>query len=377
MKADSEARMELDMIPVMRSPRNVDIEITARCNLRCRYCYFFNNPEVEYRDLPTEEWLTFFKELGRACVMNVNLIGGEPFMREDLPELIDGLVRNRMRFSIASNGGLIDDGLAAYLAATGRCDSVQISVDGSHPETHDAARGRGSFEGAVRGIRTLQRHGVPVAARVTIHQYNVHDLEATTRFLLEDLGLPSFGTNSAGYLGNCRQSVDELLLTIEQRQTAMDILVGLAEKYPERITASAGPLADAQFWGRMEAARASAEPPFSNTAHLTACGCPSHRIAVSADGAFIPCVMLAHMVLGRVNQDSFVDVWQNSSAFNQLRERRAIPLTEFEFCKGCEYIPYCTGNCPALAYSLTGEVDHPSPDACLRRFLNAGGKIPA
>ena len=44
---------------VMRSPRSVDIEITARCNLRCRYCYFFNNPVVEYRDLPTDAWLKF------------------------------------------------------------------------------------------------------------------------------------------------------------------------------------------------------------------------------------------------------------------------------------------------------------------------------
>ena len=40
-------------------------------------------------------------------------------------------------------------------------------------------------------------------------------------------------------------------------------------------------------------------------------------------------------------------------------------------------MPYCTGNCPALAYTLTGEVNHPSPDACLRRFLEEGGQIPA
>ncbi len=39
-------------LTVMRTPRTLDIEITARCNLRCRYCYFFNNPAVDYRDLP-------------------------------------------------------------------------------------------------------------------------------------------------------------------------------------------------------------------------------------------------------------------------------------------------------------------------------------
>ena len=39
---------------VMRTPRSLSIEITARCNLHCRYCYFFNNPAMVYRDLPGE-----------------------------------------------------------------------------------------------------------------------------------------------------------------------------------------------------------------------------------------------------------------------------------------------------------------------------------
>ena len=39
-----------DEIRVMRTPRTVDIDLTARCNLRCRYCYFFDNPAVEYHE---------------------------------------------------------------------------------------------------------------------------------------------------------------------------------------------------------------------------------------------------------------------------------------------------------------------------------------
>jgi SynChlorMet cassette radical SAM/SPASM protein ScmE len=130
----------------MRTPRKLDIDITARCNLRCRYCYFFNNPAVEYRDLPTEEWLKFFDELGGLGVMDVTLAGGEPFIREDLITLLEGLVRNRMRFTLLSNGALIDDGMAAFIARTGRCDCVQISVDGSCAAVHDTCRGKGSFD---------------------------------------------------------------------------------------------------------------------------------------------------------------------------------------------------------------------------------------
>lgn len=361
---------------IMRTPRSVDIEITARCNLRCRYCYFFNNPAVEYRDLPTEEWLTFFEELGGCGVVKVTLAGGEPFIREDLPELIEGITRNRMRFSILSNGALIDDPIAAYLAGTGRCDYVQVSVDGSCPETHDAGRGKGSFRKAIQGIRTLQRHGVPVSVRVTIHRQNVHDLNDTARFLLEELGLEKFSTNAAGYLGTCRLNAPEMLLSVEDRQLAMQTLVELAQKFNGRISALAGPLAEARHWCTMLEAEAKGAPPFPYGGHLTACGCPSNRISIRADGVIVPCNLLAHLELGRINEDSFVDIWQQSHALNCLRSRRSIPLTDFQFCSGCAFIPYCTGNCPALAYSVVGEVDHPSPDACLRRFLAAGGKLP-
>jgi SynChlorMet cassette radical SAM/SPASM protein ScmE len=362
--------------PVMRMPRELDVELTARCNLRCTYCYFFDNPAVEYHDLSTEAWLRFFEECGRLGIMNLTLAGGEPFIRKDLRKLIEGIVHNRMRFSILSNGGLINDDIAAFIAETGRCDFVQISLDGSCPETHDVCRGRGSFERAVRGIHTLQRNGVPVTVRMTIHRHNVQDLENTARFLLEDLGIPDFSTNAAGYLGSCRYSANNVLLTIEQRQEAMESLLRLSQRYNGRITATAGPLAEARMWRQMEAARVEGAPHLPDRGYLTGCGCHWNKIAVRADGAMVTCTMLAHMVLGWINQDSLQGIWQHSLTLKQMRQRHLISLASFADCEGCPYISYCTGNCPGLAYTLSGQVHHPSPDACLRRFLVAGGEIP-
>jgi SynChlorMet cassette radical SAM/SPASM protein ScmE len=361
---------------IMRAPRKLDIDITARCNLRCRYCYFFNNTAVDYRDLPAEEWLTFFDELGKLGVMDVTLAGGEPFIREDLTILLEGLVRNRMRFALLSNGALIDDAMAAFIARTGRCDYVQVSVDGSCAAVHDTCRGQGAFDGAVRGIRTLSRHKIRVGVRVTVHRHNLDDLENIARFLLDDLSLPSFSTNSAGYLGTCRQNADDVMLTVAERQSAMATLLRLAEKYPNRIAANAGPLSEGRVFRQMEEARAQGAPAFPNRGRLTACGCPSSKIAVRADGTIVPCNMLAHIELGRINRDSLADIWRNSPALNQLRNRQKIPLGGFELCADCAYIPYCTGSCPGLAYTITGQIDHPSPDSCLRRFLEEGGSIP-
>ena len=72
-------------------------------------------------------------------------------MREDLKDLVEGVVQNRMRFSILSNGTLITDDLASFLASTGRCNTIQISIDGSTARTHDMCRGEGNFDARWRG----------------------------------------------------------------------------------------------------------------------------------------------------------------------------------------------------------------------------------
>jgi len=371
------ARQEQAPLKVIRTPRHVAVEITSRCNLRCRYCYYFDNPAVEYHDLPTDEWLQFFDELGQCAVMDVTMQGGEPFIRKDFATLLEGIVKNRMRFTILSNGTLIDNEIAAFIAHTGRCDYVQVSIDGSYPETHDSCRGQGSFARAIKGINTLQRHGVPVAVRVTVHRHNVYDLENIARLLLEDLELKAFSTNAAGYLGSCRLNADDVMLTTAERQMAMEILLDLSKKYDGRISAMAGPLAEARNWLRMEEARKQSAQAFPNGGRLSSCGGAASKIAVRADGVIVPCVMLSQMEIGRINRDSLVEVWQQSAALNRLRQRHTLLLADFDFCSDCPYIPYCTGSCPGLAFTLTNLADHPSPDACLRQFLADGGLLPA
>jgi SynChlorMet cassette radical SAM/SPASM protein ScmE len=362
---------------IIRTPRSVDIDITNRCNLRCRYCYHFSSAGDVGMDLPKAEWFLFFKELNQCAVMNVTLAGGEPFLREDLKELIRGIVENRMRFSILSNGTLITDEMAAFLFSTGRCDSVQVSIDGSKPETHDACRGKGNFDRAIEGVRCLQRHHIPVLVRVTIHRHNVSDLESIAELVLEELGIPGFSTNAASYMGLCKQNVEEVGLAIEDRMLAMRTLLKLSTKYDNRISAQAGPLAEARRWTEMELARENGAMSIPLGGYLTACGCVMDKIAVRADGTIVPCTMLSHIELGRINRDDLKQIWQNHPAMNGMRERRIIPLSSFEFCSGCEHINYCTGNCPGLAYTITGKVNHPSPDACLKLFLEQGGRLPA
>jgi SynChlorMet cassette radical SAM/SPASM protein ScmE len=281
-----------------------------------------------------------------------------------------------MRFNILSNVTFITDEMAAFLASTGRWDGVQVSIDGSVPMTHDACRGEGNFMRAMRGIRSLKKYNVPVPVRVTIHKHNVRDLENVAELLLEEIGLPSFSTNSASYMGLCRQNAEQVQLTAEDRSLAMETLLKLEKKYNGRISATAGPLAEGRDWLEMEKACQQKIEMIPGRGHLSGCNGPMEKLAVRADGVIVPCDQMSHVELGRINRDNLQEVWQEDAALKRLRERHKIALSDFEFCQGCEYIPFCTGNCPALAYTILGIENHPSPDACLKRFLEAGGRLP-
>jgi SynChlorMet cassette radical SAM/SPASM protein ScmE len=360
-----------------KTPQTIELAITNRCNLRCKYCYYFTSPADVGHDLPLDEWLKFFEELNGCNVMNVLIAGGEPFCREDLKEIIEGVARNKMRYTILTNGTLVTDEMAKFIASTRRCDRVQVSIDGSIPATHDACRGAGSFNKAMEGIRCLRRNDIPIDVRVTIHRDNVNDLEEIAHLLLEEIGLKAFSINSVSYLGKSIRNADQVLLTPEERSLAMATMIKLDKKYKGRIRATAGPLAQGKAWMAIEKARCDGLQRLFNRGYLVVCNGVMKKMAVRADGVMIPCNQMSHRELGRINVDSLQEVWLNHPELKRLRERRNIPLSNFEFCTRCDFINYCAGSCPATAYSYIGDEDHPSPDSCLKRFLEAGGRLPA
>ncbi len=361
---------------LMKTPKSLDLNITTKCNLRCSYCSHFSSAGDIETDLPTEEWLQFFEELKECAVLDVCLSGGEPLSRNDIKELINGIVANRMRFSMLSNGTLMNDDILDFIKSTGRCNSIQVSIDGPGPASHDVHRGKGSFEKALRGLKLLLKHKLPATTRVTIHKQNYKDLDAVAELLLEDVGLPSFSTNSASHLGLCKQNSDETQLNADEYSYVIAKLLELNKKYNGRIGAQAGPLASGKHWKEMEETIKSGIKESPGCGYLRSCGGVFSKMAVRADGTMIPCSQIPHIELGKINKDSLREAWINHPELKRLRDRRDIPLKSFEFCRDCNYTAYCRGGCPALAYTLTGDENKPSPDACYRTFLEAGGKLP-
>ena len=361
------------------APKSLDISLTGTCNLRCRYC-FYDDDMRSRSDLPTTPWLTFFDELQRLSVQSVCLSGGEVFTRSDLWDLIDGLVARNLRYSILTNGTLIDEAVLSAFRAAGRADrlnSIQVSLDGSRAEVNDRSRGAGSFDKAVRGLRLLKEAGLPVTVRVTVNRHNAEDLQDVAAFLLDHIGLPAFSTNDAMPVGaGCRHK-DSIALLPSQRMKAMTTLAALDERYPGRLQAQAGPLANWRFFRDMERARATGVPVGNRKMGcLSACGCVFHKLAVHHDGVITPCNMLPSLELGRMNEDSLTHIWKTHPALAALKERRNYPMNKAPGCEDCSWATYCNGSCPGLPYEATGNLHRANPHDCYRAFVDQVGRIP-
>ncbi len=362
---------------VPSAPQWVDISVTGRCNLACRYC-FYADEMTALSDLPTERWLSFFQELGELGVQRVTLSGGEVFTRSDLFTLIDGIIANRMRYSILSNGTLITERTIEQFGEGKRrlrLDSIQVSIDGSCAEVHDRSRPPASFERAMRGLRLLKAHGFPVTVRVTINRHNVDDLEAIARLLLEEVGLTSFGTNEAEQMGTARCYGQDVVLSEEERRRAMAALTRLSEQYDGRIGAAAGPLARARMFGEIEAALARGESGVPGRGTLCSCGGVFSKLAVLHDGTMVPCNMLPTLTMGVVGVNRLQDAWLRHPSINVVRQRRGIPLAALPECADCHYVGFCTGGCPATVMAQSGRLNGRDPQTCYRLWKQT--EVPA
>ena len=123
----------------------------------------------------------------------------------------------------------------------------------------------------------------------------------------------------------------------------------------------------------MEEARAQGEPPIPGRGRLTACGCPGKKIAVRADGVIVPCTMLAHIELGRINRDSLAEVWRAQSGHEPASEPARHPADRFRILRRLLLYPVLHRKLPWIGL----HVDRPggsSQSGCLFAALPCGGR---
>jgi len=147
------AKRGLFMVP---SPKSATINITENCNSKCLYCDQWRNKKTS--SLSYKQVKELYKKLLNAGIDELLFSGGEPLMRDDLPDII-GLAKQKgfKRVSITTNGLLINENKLLILAKKG-LDSMTISIDGDE-KTNDFLRGvKGSYKKNINNLELLNKN---------------------------------------------------------------------------------------------------------------------------------------------------------------------------------------------------------------------------
>lgn len=146
------------------------IEITARCNLRCPVCFASAGEQAEPD--PTPEHIAFqldrLKQASGPC--NVQLSGGEPTVRNDLPEIVRMAKERGFGLVQCNTNGLrlgTEPGYAASLRAAG-LDSVYLQCDAADDAAHEVLRGRRCLPEKLAAIRACAEAGIGVVLVATV-----------------------------------------------------------------------------------------------------------------------------------------------------------------------------------------------------------------
>ncbi|EJN25884.1 putative Fe-S oxidoreductase [Pseudomonas sp. GM79] len=162
---------------------DVDINITARCNLRCEFCSVSVLPVSKVCDeLSLLELERLFVELENMGVNTVRIVGGEPFVRRDIEDVIRLLGSFGFFSSILTNGTTIKKRHVELIKSCG-IDVLALSVDGDTPAVHDASRGKQkSFEGTLRTIDLCNEIGVRHRMMTAVTSRSLPHLERIVEF---------------------------------------------------------------------------------------------------------------------------------------------------------------------------------------------------
>ena len=113
---------------VITKPRNIQIEVTNRCNLRCYMCFINTLKRDEFGELSFDKYKRIVKNFNHWYTVKLSGIG-EPFLNKELLKIISYEKKRRNRVLVYSNGLLINEEKAKGLIQSG-LDSLFISIDG-------------------------------------------------------------------------------------------------------------------------------------------------------------------------------------------------------------------------------------------------------
>lgn len=308
------------------------VNLLNRCNQACPMCAVHGGPDdvLSLADLDRA-----LRALAARGVRIVELSGGEPFLRPDLPEVVTLLDRRGLSFTFNTNGTAIsDDGLEALARGRGLLQ-VAVSLDSLDRERYRLLRGRDLLPRALAGVDRLAAARLPAPLKVNFAMSHVNDEEtpALLAFAAErGLFLSVFPVNIGP--GHHRSADASLVAAAADRERMAQRFDALAA-----LRRAGEPLWEPSAFYRTVAAFLRREP-------LPPCAAGELYLDLRADGSVAPCVDLPSVAsIADLESGAALDALRGATA--EVRRCRA----ETPCCYTCTVNLAETGRHP-VAYAV-------------------------
>lgn len=310
---------------MVSAPLRMDLALTFRCQNDCVHCYAGGPHETE--ELSTHQWKAVIDRLHETGIFIVTFTGGEPTLRDDLPELLQYAQDKGIVTGLVTNGRRLKD--KDYVKALEKVglDFVQVTLESHRAEVHDKmTAAKGSWKETVQGIKNAVATQIYVTTNTTLSKYNVDDFFETVKFI-KGLGVAGFGCNSLIYSGKANKISDEFAVPLET-------LKGMLPKVKDK----ANQLGLKFLW--YTPTQYCRFDPVSLGLGIKSCTAAMVNMCVGPNGDVYPCQSYFKS-LGNILKDEWQNIWNSPLAVSIRKREYAEPK-----CKDCPQLQICGGGCP-------------------------------
>ena len=324
----------------MKGFERIVVEVTEACQHSCLHCYNYWREErgpVRSGDTLTRSGIReIVRKVKRdAPIKEVGLSGGEPLLRDDLPEIVGDLVDEGLGVVVITNGFLLTDRRVARFPEGTIFETTLFSTDA---RLHDRIAGRsGAFRKVLAGAVCIQRHRCRLAVAVVVNRLNAHDVGRTMELGIA-LGADAILFNRIN-LGRLTLPVaDQLVPTVSQMKEALEAAQTVVRNYKAMVGVSV-PIPPCVV-----------DPAPYNELHFGWCprGGEGAYYTISHNGLLRPCNH-SSVVLGDLRSRGFLEIVNNKKT---KQFWKPIPPK----CLPCKHplASLCRGGCPAASHECYG-----------------------
>jgi radical SAM protein with 4Fe4S-binding SPASM domain len=320
-------------------------EITLQCDLACRHCGS-RAGHARTDELTTAECLDLVRQMAELGVMEVTLIGGEAYLRDDWTDIIREIRRLGMSATMTTGGrGITAE--KARAAKDAGLESASVSIDGNEA-THDRLRGvKGSYQSAFQAMDLFRAAGVKVSTNTQINRLTLPELPE----LLEALaahGGHSWQLQLTVPMGRAADEPEVLFQPYEMLE--LFPLLGDLKKRADELRVRIWPGNNIGYFGPYESVLKGNMP----RGHMASCGAGRSTLGIEADGAIKGCPSLPTEAWtgGNIRDNSLKDIWERSAPLRYTRDRTVEDL--WGYCRTCYYADECRAGCTWTSFVFFG-----------------------